>query len=84
MILDFTRLGKFSVSFDAIQESEPDIWRALMGEVAIIQAEVDFDSEEVHYVGSSKRFSKTLSSVQLPQYEPVWNAEEGRFAWRRV
>ena len=82
MTLDSSRMGTFVVTFDLIENVEEGYWPALMGDVVIVDAEVDCFCNQIVYTAISEKFSELTDTAQVPRYMPIWNSEEGQFTWR--
>ena len=82
MTLDSSRMGTFVVTFDLIENVEEGYWPALMGDVVIVDAEVDCFCNQIVYTAISEKFSELTDTAQVPRYMPIWNHEEGCFTWR--
>ena len=84
MTLDHSKMGTFVVTFDFIESVDKASWSALMGDVVIVDTEIDHAAKHIIYAVISDRFSELTPTARVPRYTPTWNHEEGRFTWRAV
>lgn len=84
MIFNYDKIGTFSLSFEFIEDATPEYWSALMGEVVIVDAEIDMEHDKIIYTAISEKFSDLAEDIQVPRYIPGWNREEGRVVFTRI
>jgi len=84
MTLNYDRMGTFTLPFEFIEDCEPDYWAELMGSLIIVDVEMDINTQRVVYTAISEKFSEIAENLQVPQYIPIWNREEGRVVFHRV
>ena len=70
------RLGKFYITFNAI-ETDHDYVYQVMGKVIVIRAEALLYSNMIEYVAISKYFDEVKEGYMMPEYKAVIHSEEG-------
>ena len=83
MTLDHSRMGTFMIEFETIEQTSKDTWAALMSDLVIVDAEVDFRRKSMIYTAISDRFVELTDVSEVLRYKPEWNDAEGRFVWLR-
>ena len=70
------RLGKFYITFDAI-EIDHEYVRQAMGEVIIVRAEALWHSGMIEYIAVSKHFDIVEEGFIFPEYKVIIHSEKG-------
>lgn len=61
------RIGKFRISINMI-ETNPELVKRIMGECIILEAEMKYIDESIHYTAISKWFNRTLLGEEAMTY----------------
>ena len=70
------RLGKFHITFDAIETDHEYVYQ-IMGEVIIIRAEALLHNDMVEYIAISKHFDQVEQGAMIPEYKVIIHSEDG-------
>jgi hypothetical protein len=70
------RLGKFYITFDAIEIDHEYVYR-VMGEVIVIRAEVLLHMDSIEYIAISKHFDIVEEGFIMPEYKAILSSEKG-------
>jgi len=77
------RLGKFYITFDAI-DADSDYVYQVMGQVIILHAEAFLHSSMVEYIAISRHFGKVEAGFMMPEYKAIINSEKGFQGFEKV
>jgi len=64
------RIGKFRISIDVI-EKNPTLVKRIMGECIIIEAELKYIDDSIHYAAISDHFNKTELGEMVMEYDII-------------
>ena len=70
------RLGKFYITFDAIEDDYNYICK-VMGEVIVIRAETLLHMDSIEYIAISKHFDIVEPGFKMPEYKAIIHYEDG-------
>jgi len=74
------RIGRFVISFDAINDRPDDVKAALAG-VIVIRAEALWHNGNIVYYGICNSFDGVPPGEEAPSYE--WEITQGRRVWTK-